>query len=108
SATTRRVAFLFNLNRIYQASELEYALNQSGCRYLVLTDVFKTTDYNQILESIAPEIRTGVPGKLKLARGPQLEVVITLGGPRQGMLSWADVLARAGEVSADALSQRQH
>ena len=107
-ATSKLGAILVNVNPSYQASELEYALNQSGCRYLILTDVFKTTDYNQILESIAPEIRTGVAGKLKLARVPQLEVVITLGDPRKGMLSWPDVLARAGEVSADALSQRQH
>ncbi len=106
-ATSKLGAILVNVNPSYQASELEYALNQSGCRYLVLTDAFKTTNYNQILESIAPEIRSGVPGKLKLARVPQLEVVITLGDPRPGMLSWADVLARAGEVSGDALAQRQ-
>ncbi len=106
-ATSKLGAILVNVNPSYQASELEYALNQSGCRYLVLTDVFKTTNYNQILESIAPEIVTGVPGALKLARVPQLEVVITLGAPRKGMLSWTDVLARAGEVSADALAQRQ-
>ena len=106
-ATSKLGAILVNVNPSYQASELEYALNQSGCRYLVLTDVFKTTNYNQILESIAPEIATGVPGALKLARVPQLEVVITLGAPRKGMLSWTDVLARAGEVSADALAQRQ-
>jgi len=106
-ATSKLGAILVNVNPSYQASELEYALNQSGCRYLVLTDVFKTTNYNQILESIAPEITTGVPGALKLARVPQLEVVITLGSPRKGMLSWIDVLARAGEVSADALAQRQ-
>ncbi len=107
-ATSKLGAILVNVNPSYQASELEYALNQSGCRYLVLTDAFKTTNYNQILESIAPEIRTGVPGRLKIARVPQLEVVITLGDPRPGMLSWADVLARAGEVTADVLAQRQH
>jgi hypothetical protein len=42
---------------------------------LILTDVFKTTDYNQILESIAPEIRTAA-GALKLAFLPA-RVVIT-------------------------------
>ncbi len=39
--------------------------------------------------------------QLKLARVPQLEVVITLGDPRPGMLTLGDVLARAGEVTAD-------
>ncbi len=61
-ATSKLGAILVNVNPSYQASELEYALNQSGCRYLILTDVFKTTDYNQILESIAPEIRDRCSG----------------------------------------------
>ncbi len=50
---------------------------------------------------------TAFPGALKLARLPQLEVVVTLGTARPGMLTWSDVLARAGEVSSDALAQRQ-
>ncbi len=107
-ATSKLGAVLVNVNPSYQASELEYALNQSGCRYLILTDVFKTTNYNEILESIAPEIRTGVPGALKLARVPGLEVVVTLGTARPGMITWADLLARAGEATAAALAERQH
>ena len=63
-ATSKIGAVLVNVNPSYQASELEYALNQSGCRYLILTDVFKTTNYNEILESVAPEIRTGAAGAL--------------------------------------------
>jgi fatty-acyl-CoA synthase len=106
-ATSKLGAVLVNVNPSYQASELEYALNQSGCRYLILTDVFKTTNYNEILESIAPEIRAGVPGALKAVRVPQLEVVVTLGPPRNGMIAWADLLARAGEVSAASLAERQ-
>ncbi len=43
-ATSKLGAMLVNVNPSYQASELEYALNQSGCRYLILTDVFKTTE----------------------------------------------------------------
>ncbi len=106
-ATSKIGAILVNVNPSYQASELEYALNQSGCRYLVLTDAFKTTDYNAILESVAPEIRQSRPGALKLTRLPQLEVVITLGAPRAGMITWVDLLARADEVSSEALAQRQ-
>jgi fatty-acyl-CoA synthase len=106
-ATSKLGAILVNVNPSYQASELEYALNQSGCRYLVLTDVFKTTNYNEILESVAPEIRTGTPGALNLARLPELKVVITLGKPRAGMMTFGDLLKRAGEVSAEALATRQ-
>jgi fatty-acyl-CoA synthase len=106
-ATSKLGAILVNVNPSYQASELEYALNQSGCRYLVLTDVFKTTNYNEILESVAPEIRAGTPGALNLARLPELKVVITLGKPRAGMMTFDDLLKRAGEVSAEALGARQ-
>ena len=106
-ATSKLGAILVNVNPSYQASELEYALNQSGCRYLVLTDVFKTTNYNEILESVAPEIRTGTPGALNLARLPELQVVITLGKPRAGMMTFDDLLKRAREVSPEALATRQ-
>ena len=106
-ATSKLGAVLVNVNPSYLSAELEYALNQSGCRYLILTDVFKTTDYNRILESIAPEIREGVPGALNLARLPELKVVITLGASRPGMLTWAELLARAGETSPATLAQRQ-
>ncbi len=106
-ATSKLGAILVNVNPSYQASELEYALNQSGCRYLVLTDTFKTTNYNEILESVAPEVCNGSAGALKLARLPQLEVVITLGAPRAGMITWSDLIARAAEVSAEALATRQ-
>ncbi len=106
-ATSKLGAVLVNVNPSYLASELEYALNQSGCRYLIATDVFKTTDYNRILESIAPELRDGVPGALNLARLPELKVVITLGPSRPGMLTWNELLARANEATPATLAQCQ-
>ena len=106
-ATSKLGAILVNVNPSYQSAELEYALNQSGCRYLVMTDVFKTTNYNEILENVAPEIRSGTPGALNLARLPELKVVITLGKPRAGMFTFEDLLTRSNEVSADALATQQ-
>ena len=67
-ATSKIGAILVNVNPSYRAAELEYALNQSGCRYLVLADSFKTTDFNRILESIAPELASAIPGALELPR----------------------------------------
>ena len=106
-ATAKLGAVLVNVNPSYLASELEYALNQSGCRYLILTDVFKTTDYNQILETVAPELRSSVPGALNLARLPELKVVITLGHARAGMLTWGELLACSDQIPAAALAARQ-
>src|SRR5262245_56486364 len=50
-ATARLGAILVNINPSYRSSELEYALNQSGCRYLILADQFKTTDYHAVFSS---------------------------------------------------------
>jgi fatty-acyl-CoA synthase len=106
-ATSKIGAILVNVNPSYRSAELEYALNQSGCRYLVLADSFKTTDFNQILETIAPELAACAPGAALLPRLPELKVVITLGAVRPGMLTWQDVLARADDTSRAALAARQ-
>jgi fatty-acyl-CoA synthase len=106
-ATSKIGAILVNVNPSYRAAELEYALNQSGCRYLVLADSFKTTDFNHILESIAPDLVDAIPGALELPRLPQLKVVVTLGAARPGMLTWQDLLERAGTTSAAELAARQ-
>jgi fatty-acyl-CoA synthase len=108
-ATSKIGAILVNINPAYRAAELEYALNQSGCRLLVMTDRFKTSDYNAVIESIAPELAHTAPGaiRLHLARLPHLEMIVTLGIARPGMVTFADVLARAAEVSTTALAERQ-
>ncbi len=106
-ATSKIGAILVNVNPSYRSAELEYALNQSGCRYLILTDAFKTTNYIEILSNVAPEIENGTPGKLLLPRLPELKTVITLGESSPGMLTWSDVLARAEEIPDDARIARQ-
>ncbi|NJN52016.1 MAG: AMP-binding protein [Gammaproteobacteria bacterium] len=106
-ATSKIGAILVNLNPSYRSAELEYALNQSGCRFLVMTDAFKTSDYNAVFESIAPEVVTQAPGKLKLAKVPSLEWVITLGSARPGRMTFAQLLEQAPAVSATALENVQ-
>jgi fatty-acyl-CoA synthase len=106
-ATSKIGAVLVNMNPSYRSAELEYALNQSGCRFLVMTDVFKTSDYNAVFESVAPEVATQTAGKLRLKRLPKLECVITLGAARPGMLTFAQLLDRADDVDAAALARVQ-
>jgi fatty-acyl-CoA synthase len=107
-ATSKIGAILVNINPAYRAAELEYALNQSGCRFLVMTDRFKTSDYNAVLDSLAPELANARAGaRLRLACLPQLETVITLGAPRAGMLTFDDLLERAADVPPADLVRRQ-
>src|SRR4051794_10243442 len=51
-ATARAGIVLVNVNPSYRTSELEYALNQSGCRMLLAAESFKTSDYRGMVEEV--------------------------------------------------------
>jgi fatty-acyl-CoA synthase len=87
-ATAKAGVILVNINPAYRTSELEYALNQSGCRVLVSASSFKTSDYEAMVE----EVRGNLPA---------LERTIFL-----GTTGWDELLAEAGEVSDDDLRER--
>jgi fatty-acyl-CoA synthase len=107
-ATARIGAILVNINPSYRAAELEYALNQSGCRYLILADRFKTTDYHAILSSLAPELARCKPGALAAAKLPELKAVITLAREAPaGMMRFTDLVELASSVSSDDVRARE-
>ena len=80
-ATAKAGLILVNINPAYRLSELEYALNKVGCRALIIATSFKTSDYVGMVNALAPELRTALPGQLQAARLPTLEMVIQIGGP---------------------------
>ena len=47
-ATAKAGIILVNINPAYRKSELTYALNQSGCKMLVLANEFKSSNYVNI------------------------------------------------------------
>jgi fatty-acyl-CoA synthase len=57
-ATARIGAILVNINPAYRTSELEYALRQSGCRFLVSASSFLTSDYRKMVAEVAPKLET--------------------------------------------------
>ena len=64
---------------------------------------FKTSDYLGMIETLAPELATAEPGKLKAQRLPTLEFVIRMGDDNSpGMFNFADVMARGGPRRARA------
>ena len=81
-ATAKAGLILVNINPAYRLSELEYALNKVGCRALITATSFKTSDYVGMINTLAPELRSALPGKLRAARLPDLEMVIQIGGAR--------------------------
>ncbi|HEX6460053.1 MAG TPA: AMP-binding protein [Thermoleophilaceae bacterium] len=87
-ATAKAGVILVNINPAYRTTELEYALNQSGCRVLVAASSFKTSDYEAMVE----EVRGNLPA---------LERTIFL-----GTTGWDELLAQAGGASDDELRAR--
>jgi fatty-acyl-CoA synthase len=54
-ATARIGAILVNINPAYKATELEYALNQSGVRLLLMAKGFRQTNYVGLMEQVHPK-----------------------------------------------------
>jgi fatty-acyl-CoA synthase len=95
-ATAKAGLILVNINPAYRLSELEYALNKVGCRALITATSFKTSDYVGMINTLAPELRSALPGRLRAARLPDLEMVIQIGGPAaSGMIPFDSVSGMA-------------
>jgi fatty-acyl-CoA synthase len=90
-ATARAGIVLVNVNPAYRATELAYALRQSGCRMLVAARAFKTSDYAAMIEDVRGEL-------------PDLERVVLLGSPEWKTLAAGEATtARELRGRADAL-----
>jgi fatty-acyl-CoA synthase len=99
-------AVLVNINPAYRSSELEYTLKQSGCRWLICADSFKTSNYHAMLQELLPELQRCGVGALESGRLPELRGVISLGDePVGGMLSWEGLLDLAERVAPQQLRE---
>ncbi|MFV0408751.1 MAG: AMP-binding protein [Paracoccus sp. (in: a-proteobacteria)] len=107
-ASAKVGAILVNINPAYRSSELEYALRQSGCRWVICADAFKTSDYHAMLLGLVPELAEVEPGQLACEKLPELRGVVSLAAkPGPGFLSWSEMLGKAGQVSSTELADRQ-
>ena len=104
-ATARAGLVLVNVNPAYRRAELDYALNKVGCKALVLAPALKTSNYLDIINDLAPELATSVPGALHAATLPALRWVIRLGDDTTpGMLNFSALPARATAASRAQLA----
>ena len=53
-ASAKAGVILVNINPAYRTSELEFVLNQSGCRLLISARAFKSSDYVAMVRDVAP------------------------------------------------------
>ncbi|MEE8486353.1 MAG: AMP-binding protein [Acidimicrobiia bacterium] len=86
-ATAKIGAILVNVNPAYRTSELEYALNQSGCRFLISARTHLSSDYVAMIDEVRPRVTA-------------LERVIYLESE-----DWQDLIEAAATVPTDALRE---
>ena len=97
---------LVNLNPAYKASEIEYVLNKVSCKGLIIASQFKTSNYQEIITKIAPEILTAEDKILNAAKLPHLKYLIKIDDEQHtGIYRFADLLNQT--PSAEQLQQLQ-
>ncbi|TAM10563.1 MAG: AMP-binding protein [Nevskiaceae bacterium] len=108
-ATAKAGIVMLNINPAYRSHELEYALKQSGCAWVVCAESFKTSNYPEILIELVPELRTSAPGEIHNERLPEFRGAIALAetAPAAGFLTWPALGTRAAETPPAAFTQRQ-
>ena len=87
-ATAQIGAILVNINPAYRVNELEYALNQSGCRVVIHSRGFRKANYTDMIE----EVRS---------RCPAIETTVELES------SWRKLLDGGAAVSPADLEERE-
>jgi fatty-acyl-CoA synthase len=85
-ATAKLGVILVNINPAYRVSELEYALGQSGCRWIIAAPALKASDFGAMVDEVRPNL-------------PALERSILF-----GTLDWEELAG--GTADADGLRRR--
>jgi fatty-acyl-CoA synthase len=82
-ATAQIGVILVNINPAYRTHEVQYALEQSGCRGLIAAETFKTSNYVAMVDEVRADL-------------PDLEQVYYIGTD-----SWTELLARADQATTE-------
>ena len=106
-ATARIGVILVNINPAYRLSELEFSLNKVGCKALILAKKFKSSDYLDMIYTLAPEIDVCSPGELKSTKLPELKHVIVMGSVEnfKGLWSFEELNSLGGDPEKKRLLQ---
>lgn len=107
-ATAKIGAIMVCINPAYRPSELKYALNSVECSTLITADEFKSSNYIDMLNELAPELKNANAGNLDLKALPHLKNIIRIGErPTAGMYCFSDIMQRstdAHKLELDAIS----
>jgi len=101
-AASKLGLILVNVNPAYRPHELKYALNKVQCKALVMADQFKTSNYPEILKTVAPDVGKQVVGNLTAKELPDLETLILISGiAREGYANFESVVDKGKASSFD-------
>jgi fatty-acyl-CoA synthase len=104
-AAARAGLILVTINPAYRLHELEFALAKVGCTALVTATAFKTSNYMEMINTLAPELARAVPGELKAQKLPKLRIVIQIGGPQcAGTIAFDEVAGMGRDRHREALA----
>jgi len=104
-ATAKIGAIMVCINPAYRLYELEYALNKVECKAIVSAERFKSSEYLQMLQTLAPELAGSNPGQLQSEKLPHLRSVIRMGeATTLGMYNFTEVASRGGEAEWQRLN----
>jgi fatty-acyl-CoA synthase len=92
-ATAKIGAVLVNINPAYRLHELEFALRQSECQWLIIGEGFKDADYAAMVADAEATL-------------PALRRVVSL-VPKAELLAWDEFLRGVEEIGADEFAERQ-
>ncbi len=107
-ATARIGAIMVCINPAYRLYELEYALNKVECKAIISAERFKSSEYLEMLQTLAPELASCEPGQLKADKLPHLTTVIRMGSEATpGMLNLCEVVTRGGSLEYERLAELQ-
>ena len=99
-ATAKIGAILVNVNPAYRLFELEFVLNKVECKAIISAEKFKSSEYLNMLNTLAPEIASCEPGYLRAEKLPHLTTVIRMGETHSpGMFNFDEVCRLGGKDS---------
>ena len=106
-ATAKAGLILVTINPAYRSHELAYVLRQSGCKGLVLQNKFRSSNYEQMLCELCPELPNVSTGKLLSIEYEQLTTIIsTTESSVSGIYSWAEFNDLSNDSSDQELDAR--
>lgn len=107
-ATAKIGAILVNINPSYRTYELEYALNHSGCKSIVIAGKSKHIDYSEMMYELIPKLKDNKLPTFDCDEFPLLKSVISLSKNNlHGILMWEEFMDMGIRIDYHELEKRQ-